>query len=296
MTDREVAHEALLARHRQENKELIAKTTALKKTIAKGASGKAQKKQVQDQIAQLQNEQAERHSQEIAADTAILDGDIQCESEKVNVALIKDAMDGITLDSKDESVAKFKKGRQAKRKERKAAKWEDMRLEAEAEAANAPNFRAIEQTAMDQVISKMGLTIKQIAPDGHCLYNAIADQLLLVDSQSSWNYRNLRELASTYMLNHRDEFINFLATDDGNVYTNEEFDEYCRKICDEAVWGGQLEIQALSQALQHPIHIVQSGSPTLEIGEKTKNTKPLIVSYHRKAYGLGAHYNSLVEI
>ena len=36
-----------------------------------------QKKQVQDQIAQLQNEQAERHSQEIAADTAILDGDIQ---------------------------------------------------------------------------------------------------------------------------------------------------------------------------------------------------------------------------
>ncbi|EGF82787.1 hypothetical protein BATDEDRAFT_86440 [Batrachochytrium dendrobatidis JAM81] len=180
--------------------------------------------------------------------------------------------------------------------ERKAAKWEDMRLEAEAEAANAPNFRAIEQTAMDQVISKMGLTIKQIAPDGHCLYNAIADQLLLVDSQSSWNYRNLRELASTYMLNHRDEFINFLATDDGNVYTNEEFDEYCRKICDEAVWGGQLEIQALSQALQHPIHIVQSGSPTLEIGEKTKNTKPLIVSYHRKAYGLGAHYNSLVEI
>ena len=58
------------------------------------------------------------------------------------------------------------------------------------------------------------------------------------------------------------------------------------------MWGGQFEIQALSQALERPIHILQTGSPLLIIGQEF-TTEPVFLSYHKHAYVLGEHYNSL---
>jgi hypothetical protein len=43
------------------------------------------------------------------------------------------------------------------------------------------------------------------------------------------------------------------------------------------VWGGQLELMALSQALKVQIRVVQSGSPILKIGEEFQTC--LYISY-----------------
>lgn len=58
------------------------------------------------------------------------------------------------------------------------------------------------------------------------------------------------------------------------------------------MWAGQFEIQALAQSLQRPIHIIQVGSPVLILGEEF-DQPPLLISYHKHAYALGEHYNSL---
>jgi OTU domain-containing protein 6 len=76
-----------------------------------------------------------------------------------------------------------------------------------------------------------------------------------------------------------------------------------------AEWGGQFEIQALSKSLKKQIHIIQAlskslkkqihiiqaNSPLLKIGEEFLG-EPLRISYHKHAFGLGEHYNSVCAI
>ncbi|KAH6596543.1 hypothetical protein BASA61_003471 [Batrachochytrium salamandrivorans] len=319
-------YDEMLARHRREAKELVAQVTALRKSIGKGASSKTQKKQVQEQIALLETSLAERHRKEciaaaVAASLPVQDMPAVTSSandthtdrttetstiipsasvpELTRVFSIAEALDHIELDdAKDTALAEktSKKSRQAKRKETKAAKFEEMRQEAMKEAANTLDFKAIEQTDIERITSNMGLSIKEIPADGHCLYNALADQLYIVDPTSNMTFRTLRHLAATYMTDHQDDFMPFLTNNSGNMFTLDEFDEYCRALREDAVWGGQLEIRALSQALNCRICIVQSGLPLLCVGEDLDSSVELRVSYHRRAYGLGAHYNSLTPM
>ncbi|KAI8929930.1 hypothetical protein BC831DRAFT_441628 [Entophlyctis helioformis] len=292
--------EEIKSRHRREAKELTAKVTGLKKAIGKGAADKKKKKEVQDQIAALEAELLDRHQKELASleasvSAAPLGTEVDTAASADRPAV--DAVDAASAEMETMTIsasgADFKKSKQAKRKERKAAQYEEMRREAEAEAALAPNLKEIENAELDRIIAEMSLSIKEISADGHCLYNALADQLRLHDPSSDKTYKQLREMAADYMRSHADDFIPFLTNDNGDMLTESEFKEYCQNVESSAVWGGQLEIQALSQALRRQIQIVQRGSPLLKVGEEFGNHKPLMVSYHRHAYGLGEHYNSL---
>lgn len=51
----------------------------------------------------------------------------------------------------------------------------------------------------------------------------------------------------------------------------------------------------MSRAYRTPIWVVQAGSPIVKVGEDEfpEEGRPLMISYHRKMYGLGEHYNSL---
>jgi OTU domain-containing protein 6 len=101
------------------------------------------------------------------------------------------------------------------------------------------------------------------------------------------------------MLAHPDDFMPFLpsisgedgtgATDDG-IMTPEQFEIYCRRIAETGEWGGEPEIQALSRSFGVPIHVVQSGTPRIVVHEPVeapKGIKPVMISYHRRMYGLG---------
>lgn len=70
-----------------------------------------------------------------------------------------------------------KPNRQKARKDRKAQAIKEMQDRAETEAAGQVNMNEIERKAIEELAVAMAVSIQDITPDGHCLYNAISDQL-----------------------------------------------------------------------------------------------------------------------
>jgi hypothetical protein len=76
--------------------------------------------------------------------------------------------------------------------------------------------------------------------------------------------------------------------------SQQEFQEYCAKIRDTAVWGGEPEIMALTKAYNIPIHVIQGQTPHIVVHSPTGDTstpadenRVVRISYHRRMYGLG---------
>ena len=105
------------------------------------------------------------------------------------------------------------------------------------------------------------------------------------------NFQQLRERASDWIRTHAEEYRPFMVGKEEELISDEQFEEYCTQIVNEPVWGGNLELQALSQSLEISINVIQSDNCVV-IGEEF--AKKIYISYHRHEYGLGEHYNSLV--
>jgi len=159
------------------------------------------------------------------------------------------------------------------------------------------------------------LRVKEMVSDGHCLYRALADQaqaheLPVSSSGGSSSFMSLRRLCAEYMRSHRDEFAPFVLTDEGEPLDDAGWASYLSSLESEqaAVWGGHTEIVALSKALRRPI-VVWSADGKMELGEEfcgpaaaaSSSASPaadptaLHISFHRHYFGLGNHYNSVVE-
>lgn len=123
------------------------------------------------------------------------------------------------------------------------------------------------------------------------MYNAIADQLLLRRGKD-YSFAQLRKMAADYILENQDDFLPFLVDENGELLKADDLDNYCNKVAYGTVWGGNNELQALSQVLECQIHVVQASSSVVKLGEN-HDSDVLTISYHRHAYGLGEHYNSL---
>ncbi|KAH8920576.1 cysteine proteinase, partial [Atractiella rhizophila] len=200
------------------------------------------------------------------------------------------------------------KNRQQARKDRKEAEVLKQREQAEQEAREAPDDGAEEERRrLDVICRKQHWQIYEMEPDGHCLFNAIADQLNFWRISSNETYATTRRAAAAFMMEHPDDFLPYLpaseidpSSPDG-VLSPEKYSEYCDSIATTAVWGGQTEINALSRYWKIPIHVIQSDGPEVKVGEeaegengkKGKKRAPLRISYHKKMYGLGEHYNSV---
>lgn len=176
----------------------------------------------------------------------------------------------------------------------------DARLEKEA---------SLEEAAINKICQSLSLEIQEIPPDGHCLFAAIADQLHILSLLPSPNYKIARFAATSYMLAHPQDFVPFIpsiegedgfgATDSSGILTPSQFQAYCTSVRDTGAWGGEPEILALSRRFEIPIMVVQSGPqpivwhsprPDMELDPSGRCVK---ISYHRRMYGLGEHYNSL---
>ncbi|KAA8494307.1 OTU domain-containing protein 6B [Porphyridium purpureum] len=192
-----------------------------------------------------------------------------------------------------------------KRKLKKKAQQEEMerRLEEDKAAARAlPNEKQAEADTLCKKLEPLGLTLHAIPPDGNCLFASVADQLVrnassssdldpaLLNANSSAASAALRRIVADHMLAHQDDFAPFLDTD-------VPFQTCCEQIRDEPnCWGGQLEIKALAEALAARIEVFAADLP-LVVSEPPQDTpvkRTIRLSYHRKMYGLGEHYNSVV--
>ncbi|KAF4352909.1 hypothetical protein F8388_003300 [Cannabis sativa] len=144
-------------------------------------------------------------------------------------------------------------------------------------------------------------------PDGHCLYRAVEDQLaVLSGGRSPHNYQELRELVASYMRKNASDFLPFFLSenaveDDGSDDSlAEKFENYCKEVETTAAWGGQLELEALTHYLRKHIMVFSGSFPDVEMGKEYKSNSgtdtSIRLSYHKHAFGLGEHYNSVVPI
>ncbi|CAH0404907.1 unnamed protein product [Chilo suppressalis] len=265
--------ETIESRHRKEKKELQAQIQALKKTAK---NDKTKKKEILFVISKLEIEMDNRHKQELES--------LQKE----------DKIDSVDeQDSIEQEVAKLKVTKAQKRREKKnqleKEREESIKLQ-EKENIHGPRNKEIQDIA--QKLKPRKLNIFPIASDGDCLYNAVAHQLLLTRKES-YSTEKLRNECASYIRQHKNDFLPFMSNPDTfEMLTDEEFEEYCDKICNSKLWGGQLEIRALSSSLKCPITVIQSTGPEC-IEQGTEFSGPsLVITYHRHMYRLGEHYNS----
>ncbi|KAM0791376.1 hypothetical protein ACM66B_005841 [Microbotryomycetes sp. NB124-2] len=188
--------------------------------------------------------------------------------------------------------------RQKARKLKKEQHYENMRRQAEEEML-AENDRSVqdERDAIEAGCSRLNVRVKEINPDGHCLYSAIADQVNMLGlAEKKEDYSSVRTHAAEIMRQHPDDFLPFLPSEvnDDEMMSSAEYAKYCNTVQNTAEWGGEPEINALSKYYKAPIHVLQAGTDLVKVGEEyPANRGPILISYHRKMYGLGEHYNSL---
>ena len=161
----------------------------------------------------------------------------------------------------------------------------------------------MEDAALAEQIAPLHLRVVDIAPDGNCLYSAIGDQCeaaaLRLDAAaaaaggggggaplSKHSAEALRRAAAAEMRANPDEYAPFLER---------ELDEYVEaRVLAAGVWGGEVELKALARALRVAAIIVhRPHGAARRVDGAPCGTVELNVSYHEKAYALGAHYNSL---
>ncbi|KAF7552370.1 hypothetical protein G7046_g7426 [Stylonectria norvegica] len=304
--------EQLQARHRRELKDLQGRVTGKKKNATKKT-----RKGVNEECAAMENQLREKQQAETAAlagaqpvkddedddESDDDDGDVHERDEtsktdqtnglqraknKVEEKLAQ-ATEKLGISNDDAQPGK-KRNRQKERLARRAADQEAAAQRAEEEASGMTDHRARESEYMKKTFTAHRLVEKDIEPDGHCLFSAVADQLahhkVPLGDQSEPPYRVVRKAAAAYMLAHPDDFAPFLD--------NEDIDAYARKMRDTAEWGGQLELTALARRYNAEIRVVQDGRME-RIGEDegAASGKTLWLAYYRHGYGLGEHYNSL---
>ncbi|XP_012691573.2 deubiquitinase OTUD6B [Clupea harengus] len=277
-------HEELLAKqHRKEKKDLQGQIQSMKNAVPK--NDKKRRKQLLEDITRLEAELSQKHEEELRQ---LANSPVTAEVEQV-----VNGIESIGLDKEEQNDGKQSRSSKAqKRREKKVAmeKEREARI-AEAEVENLQGSRHQEGLKLRQKLAERRLQIREIQSDGHCMYRAIDDQL--ATRGQGVGLKELRTQTAKYMRCHADDFLPFLTnTNTGDMFTADEFEKYCSDVEDTAAWGGQLELRALTEALQLPIEIFQADAPLITIGDEHKKP-PVVLVYMRHAFGLGEHYNSV---
>ncbi|CAH0725956.1 unnamed protein product, partial [Brenthis ino] len=261
--------------HRKEKKELQAQIQALKKAAK---NDKTKKKELVSEIAKLEADLEMRHKKELELVTT--DDSANLVSE-------------FTQEIKENDNVKPKISKAQKRRDKKIQQEKSRELEIklqEQENINGP--RNIENQAILSRLKERNLKMYSVPSDGDCLYKAVVHQLERKYNKVIY-VNDLRKMIALHILENKDDFMPFLSNSHTNeMLTDNEFKEYCNQISNTKVWGGQLEIRAISNVLKCPITVIQATGPeAIEQGTEFQGP-PLILSYHRHMYSLGEHYNS----
>jgi OTU domain-containing protein 6 len=309
--------EALQARHRKEQRDLVSRTTQKKKQASKKT-----RKGVNDECERLERELKERQEKELAvlngeavgdkAEVAAEDEDEPQEEDTLEAEVAKLNMNGSSAQSQDGSTVvedndtgaggrKKKPNRAKARLARRAAEQDAVIREAEREAANAPNPREIERERMETQLAKHKLALHEIRANGHCLYAAVADQLhtrvlgmkpkievtvITEELTKAESYKKVRYAAADWIEGNADDFAAFLE---------DPLPEHVRKIRDTGEWGGHPELIALARTYGVKICVLHSDGRVdrIEPEEAAKDVEEIWLGYYKHSHGLGEHYNSL---
>lgn len=291
--------------HKAEEKALVGRITGMKKQASKKT-----RKQVSRQCQELEQEMRHRHAREMAEVTGTYQEQeslspeevlAQSQEEQLQEAdhVIHGAMvaepNGLLEPERgttQKGGATTKRNRQKERLARRKAEEEQIRKQAEQEAASLVDYRKIEQESLQDIMASNGLRVWDIRPDGHCLFASILDQLLSRHNIER-SAQQLREDAASYMASHREDYVPFLLDELGNDVG--QFDNYLKELTNTAMWGSEAEISALANVYDCPITILAAGASPYTINGDAAGI-PLKIAFYKHSYTLGAHYNSLRDM
>lgn len=287
----DINEDDLLAKHKKERKDLQSQIQSLKKTCTKG--DKKKKKEVAETIAKLEQELDDKQSKELEE---LKNLSINEMNNSENVENSCDNHDENEEVDENEGTKGVKLSKAQKRRNKKAAddkEREERIRQQEEENKNGP--RVIESEQINAILKQCGLKIHSVPADGNCLYCSINHQLKST-GRKDLTVPELRKLTADYMRANKDDILPFMShSDSDEIFTEQQYEEYCSKVENTTEWGGQIEIQALSNALKCPIKVLQATASPMVQGEQFSGP-PLVLTYHRHLYGLGEHYNSTVVI
>eukprot|EP00041_Stephanoeca_diplocostata_P011382 m.187834 g.187834 ORF g.187834 m.187834 type:complete len:295 (-) comp18513_c0_seq1:249-1133(-) len=291
----------LVEKQTAEVKELETKIEKMRKKLA--SMNKKQKKSASQDIIMLETQLEFLHSTHKDQRDDLVDGgtgkarETSAETEKDQETPPENAtftsnevtsrIEGNT--TSNEQPQKISKAQKRREKKEREARERDERIAA-AEVDDKDTKKFIEYTAIREILEPLKLKTQPIKADGHCMFAAVASQL-----EDKPSIKDLREAVARCLREKKDEFMPFMLDDNGDLYGDEAYEEYCAKMASTAVWGGECELKALSMHLKQPIKVFQAGASPRTIGEYECD-KPLLVSYHRHEFSLGAHYNAVVPM
>ena len=279
------------AKHRQETRKLEGELRALLKKAKK-----SEKKEAEAKAVQLEYDLKAKHRDEEALLEEYLEkhGDGENEvgmNDNDNEVIAEKEHEEKEQKRKEDEAAQARIAKAAKKKNKKAAKEAELQRVKDEIAENAgPALRDMELDAINALLIPIKSRVKEIEPDGNCMYRSISEQAMRQDP--SLDYIKLRKIAADYMRTHAEDFAPFI--EEGIDFTN-----YCDRVENiqgKVEWGGQIEIRALSSALRREIQIYDSTAPVLVMdndGDVDKSLDSIRITYHRHFYALGEHYNSV---
>jgi OTU domain-containing protein 6 len=157
-----------------------------------------------------------------------------------------------------------KKSKKQLQKEKKEAEAKKRYEEAKESMKDWDDPKVAEDQRLAMQLEPQGLKIKDIQPDGHCLYRALADQCVqnlpdldpeLAREVRAWEtgagHTQMRGICAAFMRKHADDFAPFVDTDD--------FGAYVDKIENTAEWGGDVELTALARRLRESARASERG-------------------------------------
>ncbi|CAI6342578.1 unnamed protein product [Periconia digitata] len=305
--------EALQARHRKEQRDLVSRITQKKKQATKKT-----RKGVNDECERLEREQKERQEQELAIHNgeAVPEQSDPEQSQDEDNEEIENALNSLSVTSPaaqsqtpptenaaNGNAPRKKPNRAKARLARRAAEFDAIVAQAKEEAANMPDLREQERKRMEQQLSRHQLQCKEIRADGHCLYAAVADQMQAreldlkpriqikaIEDDSMPVYKKVRYTAAGWIESNSDDFAGFME---------EPLDDYLAKIRDTGEWGGHMELMALAKAYEISINVLHGDgqidkiTPGGEQQDAGEDARDIWLGFYRHSHGLGEHYNSL---
>ena len=297
--------EELQKKHRAEQHDLQTRIAQKKKNATKKT-----RKGVNEECSELERQLREKQNEEISQQNGNLDMAVNETSattlddsiapENASKEHIDTRLKGSTQQVEEGAQVQEilasqsrKPNRQKARLARRAAEQEASAVQAAKEAEGLPDLRDQELSSMTKELRERSLQTKSIPSDGHCLYSAVADQLLQREMSLNTNgvvtqgppYKIVRAVAADYMSKHPDDYVPFLE---------EPLEAYVTKIRDTGEWGGHLELSALANAYKLRINVLQSNGRVESIETTSPDVvQPIWLGYYRHSFGLGEHYNSL---
>ena len=269
--------------HRKLRKELQTRVQTLKKTVTKG--DKKKKKEVDAEIAKLEADFEAKCQLEIDNwETTKSIKEITTAEKRVGENVVAEA-DNLSQGSKKPSKAQ-------KKREKKDLEDKERQKQIELqEIENKKGPQHLELQAIKAKLKAKGLVLNEVRADGNCMYYAVADQCSRA-ANKSYSTEKLRELVSEHMMTHVDDFMPYLDELYEQESPEKAYKHYCAKVRDATVWGGHLELKALSDVLNMAIEVVQAEGAEIMIGESFAPNAKLVLTFHRHFLGSGEHYNS----